>query len=64
MDDRMQPGRENTPNRSAPNAPRTNESVLNGRRGTSRDERSSADRSSATKPPLTDRERNERWPVG
>jgi hypothetical protein len=64
MDDRTQPGRENTPNRSAPSAPSTDESLRNGRRQTSGDERSSADRSSSSKPALTDRERSERWPCG
>jgi len=64
MDDRMQPGRENTPDRSAPSAPSTDEHSPNGRRTASGDERSTADRSSSAKPALTDRERNERWPCG
>jgi len=64
MDDRMQPGREQTPDRSAPSAPGTDEHSRNGRRTSSGDERSTADRSSSAKPALTDRERKERWPVG
>ena len=64
MDDRMQPGREKTSDRSAPSAPGTDEHSRNGRRTSDREERSIADRSSASKPALTDRERNERWPVG
>ena len=64
MDDRTQPGRESTPNRSAPSAPSTDERSQNGRGMTSGDERSTADRSSSSKPALTDRERNERWPCG
>jgi hypothetical protein len=64
MDDRPQPGRESTPERSAPSAPRTDERSHNGRGSPSGDERSTADRSSAAKPALTDQERNERWPCG
>ena len=64
MDDRMQPGRESTPERSAPSATGTDEHSRNGRRTSSGDERSTADRSSSSKPALTDRERNERWPCG
>ena len=64
MDDRTQPGRENTPDRSAPSAPSTGEHSRNGGREPSGDERSTAGRSSSSKPALTDRERNERWPVG
>jgi hypothetical protein len=64
MDDRMQPGRESTSDRSAPSAPSTDEHLPNGRRSSSGDERSTADRSSSWKPALTDRERKERWPVG
>ena len=64
MDDRMQPGRDSTPNRSAPSAPSTDERAQNGRDTRSGDERSTADRSSASKPALTDRERNEPWPCG
>jgi hypothetical protein len=63
MDDRMQPGRENRPDRSAPSAPGTDEHSRNGRGTSDREERSIADRSSASKPALTDRERKERWPV-
>jgi hypothetical protein len=64
MDDRPQPGREHTPDRSAPSAPSPDEHAQNGRRTPSGDERSTADRSSSAKPALTDRERKERWPVG
>ena len=64
MDDRMQPGRESTPDRSAPSAPAIDEHSRNGRRTSSGDERSTADRSSSSKPALTDRERTERWPCG
>lgn len=71
MDDRtQQPGRDPAINRSAPSASGTSESSLNGRlhvtgaTGASGDEQSSADWSSSPKAALTDRERNERWPVG
>jgi hypothetical protein len=64
MDDRMQPGRENTTDRSAPSAPGTDEHSRNDRRTSNREEHSIAERSSASKPALTDRERRERWPVG
>lgn len=60
MDERMQPGRDQTTDRSAPS---TDDSSRNGRREAGGDERSTAERSSA-KPALTDRERTERWPVG
>jgi len=53
MDDRMQPGRESTPDRSAPSAPSTDEHLPNTRRSSSGDERSTADRSSSWKPALT-----------
>jgi hypothetical protein len=64
MDDRTQPGRDSMPNRSAPSAPGTDERSQNGRATSSGNERSTAERSSSPKPALTDRERNERWPVG
>ena len=64
MDDRTQPGRDNTPDRSAPSAPGSDEQSRNGRRTSSGNERSTADRSSSGKPALTDRERTERWPCG
>ena len=65
MDDRTQPGRDNAPpTRSAPSASQTDDTSRNGRGTTSGDERENADRrSSSSKPALTDRERNERWPV-
>jgi hypothetical protein len=64
MDERMQPGRDITPSRSAPSAPNNDETSLNGRRDSSRTDGRNADQSSSSKPALTDRERNERWPVG
>ena len=65
MDDRTQPGRENAPpSRSAPAAPQTEDSSRNGRGNPDTEDRASAGgRSSSSKPALTDRERNERWPV-
>ena len=64
MDDRMQPGRESTPERSAPSATGNDESSRNGRLTSSAGERSTADQSFSSKPALTDRERSERWPCG
>ena len=62
MDDRTQPGRDNTPpTRKAPAAPRIDDGVSDGRHGS---DRTSSDRSSSAKPALTERERSERWPVG
>jgi hypothetical protein len=62
MSDRQQPGRDNAPpNHNAPSAPSTEESSRNGRHGA---ERPGDDRSSSSKPALTERERKERWPVG
>ena len=65
MDDRMQPARVNLPsNHSAPTAPAPNEIAhVNGRREAAANERASAERSSTAKPALTERERQERWPV-
>ena len=64
MDDRMQTSRENVPDRSRPGAQQDDEGARNGRRESSGTERSMGDRSSAARPALTDRERNERWPLG
>jgi hypothetical protein len=63
MDDRMQTGRGNAPDRSGQSAPQSNDFVQNGRRESSDGVRATSDRSSAARPALTDRERNERWPV-
>ena len=61
MDERMPMRRDDAmPNRGAPTAPRTNDKAQNGRHGA---EREYSNRSSSTKPALTERERNERWPV-
>lgn len=64
MNDRMQTGRENAPDRTRPGAQHNDESAPNGRRESSGAERSMGDRSSAARPALTDRERTERWPLG
>jgi hypothetical protein len=64
MDDRTQPDRENArPNRSAPSAPRTEDKSRNGRTSSGETNANANRRSSSSKPALTDRERNERWPV-
>jgi hypothetical protein len=64
MDDRTQPGHNAPPNRSAPNALNPNaDSHRNGRRGATRDERTTTNQPSSAKPDLTERERRERWPV-
>jgi hypothetical protein len=64
MDDRMRAGRDQIPSRSAPSAPGTDASSLNGRHEPSRETGARDERSSSAKPALTDRERQERWPVG
>jgi hypothetical protein len=65
MDDRTPPGRDNAPqNRSAPTAPRTDDSSRNGRETTDEEKRASPNRPvSSSKPALTERERRERWPI-
>jgi len=64
MDDRTQPGRDNAPpTRSAPSAPRTDENSRNRTPSTGAERANQEGRSSSSKPALTDRERNERWPV-
>jgi hypothetical protein len=60
MDDRPRLGRDDAPTRNAP-APRTDDRSPDPRQGS---ERTDDDRSSPRKPALTDRERNERWPLG
>jgi hypothetical protein len=62
MDDRTQPGRETADRRPQPSALNPDTNAHNGQ--TSSDARSYSDRLSSSKPPLTDLERNERWPVG
>jgi hypothetical protein len=66
MDDRQQPARDETsPNRSAPGAAGKEEQSPNGRPDRHGGDPSVADRrSSPDKPPLTERERRERWPLG
>jgi hypothetical protein len=65
MDDRMQPVRVNVPsNHLAPTASAPDEIARgNGRREATADERASVERSSTDKRALTERERQERWPV-
>jgi len=59
MDDRTQPGRERAASEhSAPSTPNPEDHArVNGRH------EPATDRSSSSKPALTDRERQERWPV-
>ena len=65
MDDRTQFGRvDMLTNHSAPGAQGQEETAHgDGRRGAAADERVSVDLSSSGKPALTERERQERWPV-
>lgn len=64
MDDRMARGREDVNReRRVPQPPEAPDSSRNGR-GREADGTSADRRSSPAKPPLTKREREERWPLG
>lgn len=67
MDDRQHPPARDDAlhDRSAPGAPHSDERSPNGKPDREGSDRSTADRRpSPGKPPLTERERRERWPLG
>jgi len=63
MDDHTPSEQQRESPRSAPSAPSIEKSPQNGRTEADGDDRAHVDRSSSSKPALTDRERTERWPI-